>query len=242
MRLLMPIPEYDFDTTEVAIPWERFKSEGYQVTFSTPSGRRGFTDPLLLTGVLFGQLGASQEAIQAYRKLEQSEEFQSPIPYGDIDSTQYDCFVLPGGHAKGMKPYLESQILQQRMLDFWKLDKPVGAICHGTIVLARTIDPQTGQSIIFGKKLTGLTKTLEKTAYYLTAWRHGKYYRTYPEYVQDEVTRNLRVPTDFIAGGRIRTPHVVKDGNLITARCPVDAAEFADQLVKLINKRLNPSH
>ncbi|MFD0698997.1 type 1 glutamine amidotransferase domain-containing protein [Paenibacillus sp. GCM10027628] len=237
IKVLIPIPDHDFDTTEVVVPWERFKREGYHVTFSTPSGHRGNTDPLLLTGVLFGQLGASKEVIQLYRQLEETDEFKHPIQYEHIDCTEFDCIMLPGGHAKGMKSYLESGILQQKILDFWKMDKPIGAICHGTIVLARTHDPETGRSVIYGRKLTALTKKLERTAYYLTAWRHGKYYRTYPEYVQDEVVRNLEIPQHFTEGVSIRTPHVVKDGKLITARYPLDAVEFAEQLVSTINIR-----
>jgi putative intracellular protease/amidase len=30
----------------------------------------------------------------------------------------------------------------------------IGAICHGVLVLARTIDPQTGRSLLFGHKVT----------------------------------------------------------------------------------------
>lgn len=234
IRLLMPIPEHDFDTTEVSIPWDRFKREGYEVSFSTPSGRRGFTDPLLLKGVVFGKLGASPKAIETYHRLEQDKDFLNPLRYEDVDMTQYNAIVLPGGHAVGMKTYLESQVLQKKVLEFWKTGNTIGAICHGTVVLARTIDPETKKSVLFGRKLTGLTQRLEKTAYYLTAWRRGKYFRTYPEYVQEEVVKNLQTPSDFIVGGSMRVPHVVKDRNLITARFPLDADEFANQIVKSI--------
>ena len=34
------------------------------------------------------------------------------------------------------------------MARFWALGRPVGAICHGVLVLARTPDPATGRSVL----------------------------------------------------------------------------------------------
>ena len=41
---------------------------------------------------------------------------------------------------------------------------------------------------------------MERSAFFATAWRLGRYYRTYPEYVEDEVRGALRDPTDFARG------------------------------------------
>src|SRR5437868_13402227 len=101
-HVIIPLPDRDFDTTEVAIPWKHFVDEGFEVTFSTETGKVGQTDPRLLTGVIFGQLGAKPDAIAAYRELERNDAFQHPIPYDAIDLQQYDILLLPGGHAKGM--------------------------------------------------------------------------------------------------------------------------------------------
>ncbi len=143
-EVLIPLPDRDFDTTEVSIPWKTFVEAGLKVTFSTETGQMGQTDPRLLTGVIFGQLGARPETIAAYRALEKDEAFRHPIPYERIDPREYDVLLLPGGHAKGMRQYLESKIVQNTALEFFKRDKVVGAICHGVLVLARTIDPETG--------------------------------------------------------------------------------------------------
>jgi putative intracellular protease/amidase len=234
-HVIIPLPDRDFDTTEVSIPWKHFVEAGLQVTFSTETGQMGQTDPRLLTGVIFGQLGAKPDAIAAYRELEKDEAFRHPIPYESIDSHQYDLLLLPGGHAKGMRQYLESKVVQNKALEFFKLNKVVGAICHGVLVLARTIDPQTSRSVLYGRKLTGLTKGLERAGYYLTFWRLGDYYRTYPEYVEDETVKVLKEKSDFQHGGSISKPFVVVDGNLITARYPEDAHLFAQKLVEKVN-------
>lgn len=77
-KVIIPLPDRDFDTTEVSIPWKHFVEEGLQVTFSTETGKMGQTDPRLLTGVIFGQLGAKPDAIAAYRNLEKNEAFRHP--------------------------------------------------------------------------------------------------------------------------------------------------------------------
>ncbi len=230
-KILFPLPDHDFDLTEVAVPWKLFKQQNYHITFATEQAAVPACDPKLITGVLFGQLGAEKEAIAFYREMQQSAEFLHPIKYADIQPTDYDLLHLSGGHASGMKPYLENTVLQQKVLQFFKLNKPVGSICHGAIVLARTINPDTGKSVVCDYKMTGLIKTLERLGYYLTAWKLGKYYRTYPLYVEDEVKSILRDKNNFMQGDNPFQPYVCSDRNLITARWPKDAYLYANRLI-----------
>jgi hypothetical protein len=71
---------------------------------------------------------------------------------------------------------------------------------------------------------------LEKTAYYITAWKLGDYYRTYPTYTQDEVIASLADKKQFIKGNPT-IAMVVEDGNLITARWPKDIYLYAQKLI-----------
>jgi putative intracellular protease/amidase len=236
-RIIIPIPDRDFDATEVSIPWKMFTQNAFEVVFSTEKGAIGQTDPLLLKGVMFGKLGAKPEAIEAYHQLEKNDNFRNPIPYHELQPDNYDLLMLPGGHAKGMRQYLENKTLQSKVLSFMENNQLVGAICHGTIVLARTIDPATGKSVLYGRKVTALTKTLEKTAYYLTAWKLRDYYRTYPQYVEDEVKNELHHVDDFNNGKSPWTPFCLEDGNLVTSRWPLDAHLFAKTLVRRLKHK-----
>ena len=241
MKVLIPLPDTDFDTTEVAVPWRLLTEAGHQVAFTTESG--GATpacDPKLLTGVIFGQLGADPEPIEFYRAMEQDAAFRSPLPWADVQVQDYDGLILPGGHAKGMRQYLAAAVLQGKVADFWASERPVGAICHGVLVLARTIDPATGQSVLHGRRTTCLPKFMERSAYFATAWRLGRYYRTYPAYVQDEVVAALADPKQFEVGPRGTKrgtqvddgpAFVVEDGNYVSARWPGDAYLFAKQFM-----------
>jgi putative intracellular protease/amidase len=235
-RVLIPLPDRDFDLTEVAVPWKLFTDKGYKVVFATEKGKTAQTDPLLINGVIFGQLGAKPVAIEYYRELELTPGFINPISYAQINHEDFDLLHLPGGHAPGMRQYLESTQLQKKVLHFFKQEKIVGSICHGGVILARSIDPDTGKSVVYNKRMTALIKILEKLAYYLTFWKLGKYYRTYPEYVQEEVSRNLADKKQFVTGNPLK-PMVIIDGNLVTARWPDDVWLYAQSLIEKLESK-----
>ncbi len=247
MRLLIPLPDRDFDVTEVSVPWHVARAAGVEVTFATEHGDKAAADPLLLTGVVFGQLGAEPHAKSLYRKLENDPAFEKPIRYGDVEPDAFDGLLLPGGHAKGMRQYLESRALREKVLAYWRLRRPVAAICHGVIVLARTTDRDSGRSVLFDRRTTCLPKYMERVAWLSTRWKVGDYYRTYPEYVEDEVTRALAHPEQFVRGPihlfskgtetNDSAAFTVDDGYYISARWPGDAYKLGRLLVEKMTAR-----
>jgi putative intracellular protease/amidase len=247
MRVLLPLPDRDFDVTEVAVPWRLLTRAGHEVVFATERGERPAADPLLLTGVLFGQLGAEPEPKAFYREMEEAPAFARPLAWSAIDPASFDALFLAGGHAPGMRQYLGSALLQEKVLAFWKTGRPVAAICHGVLVLARTKDPATGESVIASSRTTCLPAYMERVAYYTTSWKLGRYYRTYPAYVEDEVRAALRNPgTQFVRGPIALFSRgtdaddgpamVVEDGRYLSARWPGDAY----LLTKKLLARLSP--
>ncbi|MFD5074042.1 type 1 glutamine amidotransferase domain-containing protein [Streptomyces sp. NPDC058371] len=249
MRVLMPVPDRDFDVTEVAVPWRVLTDAGHEVVLATEhAGTRPAADPRLLTGVLFGQLGADAEPRRFYEKLTRTPEFGSTVSWAEVDVEEFDGLLLPGGHAPGMRQYLGSRPLQEQAARFWALKRPVGAICHGVLVLARAQDPATGRSVLADRRTTCLPKYMERTAYLTTAWRLGRYYRTYPAYVEDEVRSALTGSGGrFERGPRVLTRRgsaaddsaafVVQDGMYLSARWPGDAYLFARRYLGLLKGR-----
>src|ERR1017187_3692159 len=231
--LLILLPNRDFDPTEVCIPWKECSRHGLQPTFATPDGQPAECDPLLITGVIFGLLGASPKVIALYRELVQDPSFRNPIAYAGVQAQDFEALLLPGGHAQGMKSYLGSPLVQSIALHFMKTGKVVGAICHGPLVLARTVDPETGRSVLHNRRATALPWIMEFAAYCVTAWKLGRYYRTYPAYVQDEMVSALGHRSRFRVGNPLAKV-VVEDANLITARWPGDAEVFAQRLAARI--------
>jgi putative intracellular protease/amidase len=246
-KILVPLPDRDFDVTEVAVPWKHFVSRRWDVVFATENGDKPACDPLLLTGVLFGKLGADPEPKRFYEELETSDpRFRAPLRWADVDPGDYDALVLPGGHAPGMRQYLGSDVLQSKVAAFWALERPVGAICHGVLVLARAIDPRTGKSVLARAHTTCLPKYMERSAYLISFWKLGTYYRTYPAYVEDEVKGALDDPaTQFVRGPRTLSRRgtadddaaafVVDDGRYVSARWPGDAYRFAKEVAARVD-------
>src|SRR5690349_312238 len=136
-KVLFPLPDHDFDVTEVAVPWKLLREAGHEPVFATEAGATPACDPLLITGVVFGKLGARPEPIAFYREMEASPEFTAPLKWSDCRAADFGSLFLAGGHAPGMKQYLGSELVQQLVRDFFATDKPIAAICHGVLVAAR---------------------------------------------------------------------------------------------------------
>lgn len=220
------------------MPWRLLTRAGHVVRFATEQGGSApAADPRLLDGVIFGKLGADTEPKAFYAQLQADPEFAAPLAWAEVQPEEFDGLILPGGHAPGMRQYLGSDVLRRAVAGYWALERPVGAICHGVLVLARTVDPTTGRSLLYGRRTTCLPKSMERSAFFATAWRLGRYYRTYPAYVEDEVRDALREPSDFARGPRVLAERgtdtddgpafVVEDGNYVSARWPGDAYRFA---------------
>jgi putative intracellular protease/amidase len=245
MRVLIPLPDRDFDVTEVAVPWHILRDAGHEVVFATErSGTVPAADPRLLTGVLFGQLGAEPEPRRYYGEMTASPQFAATLAWADLDPASFDGLLLPGGHAPGMRQYLGSEVLRGQVASFWSLGRPVGAICHGVLVLART--SAGGRPVLAGRQTTCLPKYMERSAYLATAWRLGRYYRTYPAYVEDEVKAALDDPAkQFQRGPRVLSKRgtatddtpafVVEDGNYVSARWPGDSYLFGRRFAALLS-------
>jgi putative intracellular protease/amidase len=244
-RLLFPLPDRDFDLTEVAVPWKLLREAGHDVVFATEAGATPACDPLLLTGVVFGKLGAHAEPIAFYRELERCPEFVAPRRWSDCVVDEFSALFLAGGHAPGMKQYLGSEVVQRLTAGFFATPRPIAAICHGVLVAARSL-AAGGRSVLYGRRTTCLPKYMERTAYLATFWRRGRYYRTYPAYVEDEVIAALAGPDDFERGPRDLAGRqtfrrgtrdddspafVVEDGAYVSARWPGDAYLIAKRLL-----------
>jgi putative intracellular protease/amidase len=251
-RVLMPLPDRDFDPTETAVPWHLLREAGCEVVFATERGGEApACDPRGLEGVLFGQLRAAREPRALYRELERAPEFRAPRSWASLIPAEFDGLLLPGGHAPGMRQYLGDERLHAQVAAFAKLDRPIGAICHGVLVLARARD-DAGRSLLAQRRTTCLPKYMERTAYFATFWKLGRHYRTYDAYVEDEVRAALDDPArQFVRGPLALDPRrvvaaatehgdsafVVEDGRYISARWPGDSYRFAERFLSLLDAR-----
>lgn len=244
--VLIPLPNRDFDPTETGVPWRELTRRGHQVRFATPDGGVAQADPRMVHGTglgpLKGVLRADAYGRSAYEAMAADPSFNNPWDYARATREAVDGLLLPGGHAPGMRVYLESSTLQSIVVRAFERDIPVGAICHGVVLVARA-QTHSGRSVLFGRKSTALTKNLELTAWALTALWLGNYYRTYPETVQAEVTRALANASDFEMGplalrrdspAHLQYGFTLRDGNYLSARWPGDAHRFAVDFASML--------
>jgi putative intracellular protease/amidase len=282
-HILMPLPSRDADPSEVAVSWQILRERGHRISFAAPDGRQAECDALMLHGhgldpwgwipgvrrlSLVGRLlRARRDARDAHAQLCADGAFQRPLRWDELNSADFDGLLLPGGHrARGMREYLESERLQAVIAGVFAADKPVGAICHGVLLAARSRRAD-GRSVLYGRRTTALTWTLERKVALLarfTRFWDPHYYRTYLESpgeprgymsVQQEVTRALARPEDFLdvppdapdyrrkTGGMARDSRedegpafVVRDGHYVSARWPGDVHRFARSYAELIEE------
>ena len=89
VRVLIPLPDADFDVTEVTVPWRLLRGRlGHEVVFATERGGDGpAADPRLPTGVIFGQLRVPEPEAKARvrrGKLAGAAEFTSTQAWGHL--------------------------------------------------------------------------------------------------------------------------------------------------------------
>ena len=247
--VLFLLPDSDYDPTETAVPWHALQQAGIDVQFATPDGKPAHADQRLVTqgfSVLSPLLMTRKPVLQRYQAMTRSAAFNQPLSYAAVQPQQYEAIIVPGGHAPGMRSMLDSTLAQQLVLHFFKANKPVAAVCHGVLLVARTIDPETGRSVLFKRKTTALPSlTMELPAWLVTAPWLGSYYRTYSTTVQAEVTAALAKPSDFKQGPllpvRDSDKHpgagfIVRDNNYLSARWPGDCHHYAAAFVEMVQQ------
>jgi putative intracellular protease/amidase len=225
-RVLVLLPARDFDPSEAAVSWQVLTRAGHRIDFATPDGQPAVADDIMLTGQGLDPWGAipllrnwplaglllraNRDARNAYAEMIVDPNYRAPRRWDAIEASDFDALLLPGGHrARGMRDYLESEILRRHVAGFFDAEKPVAAICHGVLLAARSISKRTGRSVLHGYQTTALTWALENSAWSLARilrfW-DPNYYRTYLEAggqpkgfmsVQQEVTRALAAAEDF---------------------------------------------
>src|ERR1700683_204407 len=141
-RVLVPLPARDFDPSEAAVSWRILTNARHAVHFGPPDGRSAAADDMMLTGQGLDPWGAipllrrlplvglllraNRDAREAYAGMVADPNYLAPQRWDAIDPSAFDALLLPGGHrARGMRDYLESEVLQGHVAVFFDANKPV---------------------------------------------------------------------------------------------------------------------
>jgi putative intracellular protease/amidase len=264
--VLIPVPSMDSDPSEVAVSWRVLTDAGHKIVFASPNGLQARCDELMTTGegldpwgripglrrltVIGRVLRADSVARGAHESLLHDPAWCSPKNWDAVTLDDFEAVLLPGGHrARGMRAYLESRALQALVVDAFRRDLPVAAVCHGVLLAARSIDPETGRSVLHGRRTTALTWELERRAWQVARWTRFwdcDYYRTYVEQpeepegfmsVQQEVTRALADPADFLDVPANSPGASLKRGGLARDRLDDERPAFVVEDGKYVSAR-----
>jgi putative intracellular protease/amidase len=158
-----------------------------------PQPRQPLVPSLLLQlrGYVYSEKGAPKAAVIQYESMITDPSVQNPLSWTspDFSLASYDLVFLPGGHEKGVRQIIDSEIIHAHLALYFPLTlkpspKTVGAICHGVQVLAasKITSPDgkvTGQSVLHDTTTTALPGMMESSIFWMTRLWLGDYYKTY---------------------------------------------------------------
>jgi putative intracellular protease/amidase len=263
--ILIPLSEIGFDASEAGVPWSYLRDAGVRVIFATRSGNPAKVDPLINSRknfpILFrASLATNSDGMRAFNRMIASPEFKHPIPWSRIPEfeSELDAIYVPGGHysgeygtglnlyrdgTTGVRQLIESEELQKLVGRMHSQGKLIAGICHGVLLLGRSIDPRTGRSIVEGRHITALPRRSEEFAIAVTRKTLGRYYQTYDITVQDELTRIVGPNGRFAPGpttlikdspGNLGFGFVMVDKNLVTGRWQGDVHLMGFTLAEML--------
>ncbi|KAF2150027.1 class I glutamine amidotransferase-like protein [Myriangium duriaei CBS 260.36] len=245
-KAIICLADYGSDPSEVAIPYRVFSESGLDVSFATETGAAPACDSKMLTGITGSLLGATAGAKADYRRMAESEKFKAPLSWSaaDFDLRHFDLVLLPGGHDKAMRQYIDSKSLHKQLLQYVNEvragapNKNLAAICHGVQVLASAKD-ESGKSIIHDFETTALPGFMETSISWATWPFLGDYYKTYGSgtpNVEDFVKAGLDNPAAQWKSSTSFSPFTHRDSKYryISARFPPDADKFATEAVEMV--------
>ena len=224
MRILMVLTSHDRlgDTgrktglwlEEFAAPYYVFRDAGSSVTLASPLGGQPPLDPKS------DEPGSQTPATRRfYADPEAQAALANTRVLASVSADDFNAVFYPGGHGP-LWDLAEDRNSIELIQQFWRVGKPVAAICHAPGVL-RHVRDQHGELIVRGRRGTGFSNS-EEMAAELTD--------VVPFLVEDMLTA---------AGGEYdKSPdwqsHVVIDRPLITGQNPASSEAAAIAVLRLL--------
>ena len=121
--ILMIVGDFGEDY-EIMVPFQALQSVGHEVDAVCPDREAGEVCKTAIHDF---------RGDQTYLE-ERGHDFELTATMADVDPTEYDALVVPGGRAPEYLRTYDSVI--ETVQHFFEADKPVASICHGPQILA----------------------------------------------------------------------------------------------------------
>jgi putative intracellular protease/amidase len=157
-KVLIAATNYGSWGEELQAPWDIIKTAGFEVTLTTPLGKKPLplrvsVDPDFFDPVIKFHTNPP-EVCKRIKELVDGNEWAHPIKFKDAKMADYDAVVLTGGLG-AMIDMCNNWNLHRLIREAYSSNKLIGALCYAVTTLVFIRDPKKGnKSIIYGKKIT----------------------------------------------------------------------------------------
>ena len=199
---------------EFTDPYFEFKDKGYEIVLASPQGGRPPIDP---RSKLTENLTSSNRRFEKDEKAQRDFEFTRKL--SEVSADEFAAVFFPGGHGP-MGDLATDEATAKLVVDFYRQDKPIAAICHGPAALlsAAIEEPE----LLQGRNVTAFSNTEEK----LVGLR---------DHIPFSLEDRLKTLGAKYHSATIPFMREVKvDGKLVTGQNPVSAEKAARELIKLL--------
>ena len=193
---------------EYAVPYVKFKEEGYEVTVVSIKGGKVPIDPASLEA-------KKTEWNEAITLLENVEKLSN------IDPTKYQAVYVPGGHG-AMFDLADNDLVKKTLASFANANKVVSAVCHGPAALV-DVKLANGKYLVDGKNVTSFTNNEEDEVQ-----KSAKM----PFMLETKLKEQGAI---FKAKSNWEN-HVVVDNKLITGQNPFASEDIAKAIIEAIKE------
>jgi len=200
---------------EVAMPFKIFTEAGFDITVTTPDGKKPTLDRLSLS--LKG--GSAPWKVGKIKKYLESiaGRLDKPEVLADMNADDYDLVFYPGGHGP-MEDLAYDKDSGDLLTKRLATGKPLALLCHAPAAILATAG-KNGKTPFAGRRMTGLSNREE---------RFNSFAKKAPWLLEDKLKElGVRYEKGFIP----LRPHVVVDGNLYTGQNPQSSEKLAERLV-----------
>ncbi len=189
---------------ELSTPYKIFKDEGLTVEIASIKGGEV---PIDKSSIPDGIPDEDKDVVELLKDTQS---------ISDIKDKFFDAIVFAGGHGP-LQDFVGNEDVQKLILDTYKSDNIVAAICHGVAAFIDVMDTD-GMHLINGKKVTSFSDSEEKSV-------------KLEDLVPFALESKLKEQGAVYEKGDDFTPYIVIDGNIITGQNPQSSEALAKKVV-----------
>lgn len=210
--------------TEALHPFEVFRAAGFEVDLVSETGT-WHPDHLSTTSEW---LPAADEKVYSDPKSEFRSKLDKLPKPSDLDASQYGLFFASAGHAS-LIDYPTAKGLHALALHIYAKNAGImSAVCHGGAIFPGIRDPETGKSVISGKRVTGFTTQGEEEEGVL---------ETIQKWDRPTIEKSAAdAGATYVSPPGPWESFTVTDGRLVTGANPASARKTAEDAVKAFDK------